>query len=744
MDQTLTAYAPPPNRTAERKQRDVKSESVSAEPGGHTLTLAVDNMHCGGCMRSVEQALNELPNVVSARANLSQRRVTINTNTLDDADAFVRVLEKAGFSASALSDALTRPDNDRLADLSRRLGVAAFATMNVMLLSVSVWSAADGDMNASVQSLFHWLSALIALPAIVYAGQPFFASSYAALRHGRVNMDVPISIGVILTAALSAYQTQIHGDHVYYDAAIMLLTFLLLGRLLDQYMRNKAANAASNFLKLRQTTVTVLDPNTGQTKLALADVQPGQKVLVAAGERVGVDGRVVDGTSDIDQSLITGESLPQFVSQGDTVFSGTLNLSGPLVVEVTAREEQSLLSEIATLLSNAEQQRGRYVQISDRAARLYAPLVHTLAVLTFIGWLLVGADWQVALPIAISVLIITCPCALALAVPAVQVAAAGRLLKSGIVIKSPDALERLADCDTVVYDKTGTLTLGSPSLKNQKDISDQQMLDAASLAVCSTHPYSKALVEAAQQRGLSVVPAQDVKEEPGFGLVADDGSSVRRLGAARQFDLHDVGERTSATVAYQEGAQPIVFFEFEDRLKPDVPGVLNILRDQGYRQEVLSGDDKRAVAASVQDLAISAWQAEKTPAEKVAYLARLKDEQKNVVMIGDGLNDAPSLAAAHASMSPTSAAHISQVATDVVFQDKKLSPIVLALSTAKFAKSLVLQNFALAIGYNLIFVPLAMLGWVTPLIAAIAMSLSSISVTANAMRVSFHQTEDAA
>ncbi len=743
MDQTVNSVLGTPETNAPPNAQPHTVAEGTSRSADQTLILAVDNMHCGGCMRTVERTLQEHSNVVSARANLSQRRVVITTTTPAEAEVFIDDLNKAGFSASALVDSRDAGQKDRLADLSRRLGVSAFATMNVMLLSVSVWSGTDGDMSAAVQSMFHWLSALIALPAIAYGGQPFFSSAFTAVKHGRVNMDVPISIGVLLTAALSLYQTYVHGDQVYFDAAIMLLTFLLLGRLLDQFVRSRAANAASNLLKLRQTAVTVVDPDGGQKKVSLADVEPGQHVFIAAGERISVDGHVINGQSDVDQSLITGESVPQLVTQNDAVFAGTMSLTGPLVIKVTAPEDQSLLCEIADLLANAEQQRGRYVDLADRAARYYAPLVHTFAAATFIGWWLSGMHWQEALPIAISVLIITCPCALALAVPAVQVAASGVLMKSGIILKRPDALERLADCDTVILDKTGTLTRGTPSLQNAEDYSNQQIADAASLALCSTHPYSRALVAEAQRRGITVSSAQDVIEEPGVGLTTGTGPQARRLGAPSLSSHLPSDQNATSTVVYQFGNATPTYFHFEDELRDDAATVLATLKTQGYSPEVLSGDRRSSVAEAVRTLPIERWHGEQTPAEKVSYLEKLKNQHKKVVMIGDGLNDAPSLGAAHASMSPASASHISQVAADIVFQGEKLAPVALTLSIAKQAKSLVMQNFALALGYNLIFVPLAILGWVTPLIAALAMSLSSVSVTLNALRIALYQPREA-
>jgi len=707
-----------------------------------TITLAVDNMHCGGCMRSVEQALGNLKDVLSARANFSQRRVIVRANSTIEPEDLITVLKGAGFQASLLDDFSDTTRDDLTTDLSQRLGVSAFAAMNIMLLSVSVWSGEGGDMDEATRAMFHWISAIIALPAIAYAGKPFFASALTALLNWRVNMDVPISLGVLLATGLSLYQTSTANEQVYFDAAIMLLTFLLLGRLLDQMMRKKASNAAQNLLKLRQPTVRIVTKQGQTQRVPVGTITEGMRVLVATGERIPVDGRVNEGESNIDQSIITGETLPQAVKKGDAVFAGAINLLQPLIVEVTAKEQQSLLCEIAELMATAQQQRGRYVQIADRAARAYAPLVHTLAAVTFLGWMIAGAGWQTALPIAISVLIITCPCAIALAVPAVQIAAAGRLLKRGVILKSADALERLAVADTFVFDKTGTLTHGSLSLQNGSAIDDATLAKAASLAMGSLHPYAKAVLMEASDRGLSVSPAKDIKETPGFGLKAGQGNNECRLGSPVWCGVEESSNSNSGNeVIFKMTNGEPVHFRFHDTIKGDAARLINRLYKSGYRIELLSGDREQAVGGIARAIGIINWSANVTPAQKVARLKKLQADGRHVVMVGDGLNDAPSLKAAHVSLSPASATHISQSAADFVFQGNKLSPVFFALETAKKAHALVLQNFALAIGYNIVFVPLAMVGIVTPLIAAIAMSLSSISVTANAIRLNTSKTE---
>ena len=432
-----------------------------------STTLAVANMHCGGCMRKVEAALMAMPGVASARVNLSTKRVTaVHDAAAVTAASLVDALGRAGFTAAELPEGVATGAQPADRELLKRIGVAGFAAANIMLLSVSVWSGAAGDMTPSVQALFHWLSALIALPAVAYAGQPFFRSAAQALSARRLNMDVPISLGVTLATAMSLYQTVRGSEQVYFDAAVTLLFFLLVGRFLDQRMRTRAAGAAANLMGLRGSAATVIEADGTTTRMGARLLAPGMRILTAAGERFAVDGRVVEGHGEVDESLITGETMPRAVAPGAFVYAGSINLSGTMVSEATATDDNTLLAEIARLMAAAEQARGRYVRLADRAARFYAPAVHILGLGTFLGWLAMGSGWEAALTAAIAVLIITCPCALALAVPAVQVAATSRLFGKGVLVKAPDGLERLAEIDTVVFDKTGTLTLGQPSLAN--------------------------------------------------------------------------------------------------------------------------------------------------------------------------------------------------------------------------------------------------------------------------------------
>jgi P-type Cu2+ transporter len=707
---------------------------VGPQTRSFVTQLAVPEMHCGGCMRKVEAALTAVPGVESARANLSARRVAIVADR-DVVESFLHALRGIGFNATVLAD--VAPDKDKRAhdvDLLKRLGVAGFAAANIMLLSVAVWSGHTGDMPLSMQTMFHWLSAMIALPAIAYAGQPFFVSARRALAMGRVNMDVPISLGVCLATAMSLFQTMRGSEQVYFDAAITLLFFLLIGRALDQFVRVRAVGAAENLLGLRSPTASLVRTDGTIERIATSAVIPGQRVRVAAGERIPVDGRIVAGSTSIDRSLITGESLPQQAVEGDVIHCGTINLTTPIDIVATAAAEDTLLADIARLMAVAEQARGRFVRLADRAARLYAPAVHVLGALTFAAWMYLGHSWEAALTAAIAVLIITCPCALALAVPAVQVVATSRLFRRGIVVKAPDALERLAEIDTIAFDKTGTLTFGTPSLVEADRIDGAVLAAAAALASHSRHPYSQAVSAAARTRQLALPSVLDASEVPGAGVQGVVDGVVARLGSAAF--CHVVGEPANAPAIWVRiGTRPPIALKMQDALRPDAADTLRALQASGYGIEIVSGDNHGAVEGVAGHLATHAWHAGMKPADKIKRIEALQAAGHKVLMVGDGLNDAPALAAGHASLSPASATDISQTAADAIFQGQHLAPIVDLLTVAKAAHRRALENFAIAIGYNVVFVPLAMAGRVTPLLAAIAMSASSIAVTLNALRI---------
>ena len=576
---------------------------------------------------------------------------------------------------------------------------------------------------------------MIALPAVAYAGQPFFRSAWRALKSGNVNMDVPICIGVILALGMSLVETFHHAEHAYFDAAIMLLTFLLVGRYLDQNMRRRTRAVAGNLAALKAETATKFIGADEISEVPVAAIRAGDLVLLRPGERCAVDGVVVEGRSEIDQSLITGETLYVPAEQGTAVYAGSLNISGTLRVRVSAAAEGTLLAEITRLLDNALQARSRYMRLADRASRLYAPVVHATAALTVLGWVLAGASWHDAIVTGIAVLIITCPCALGLAIPTVQTVASGAMFKSGVLLNAGDAIERLAEAEHVIFDKTGTLTLPELEVVNAADIPADVFALAGQLALSSHHPVAAAVAQAAKARS----PLMGAVEEPGQGVRAVvDGVEIR-LGrpafcGAEALAVQNANlDPEASVVAFRRGSDTFLF-SVRQGLRPDAAKIVAGLQRRGIKVEILSGDREAAVAAAAKALGIDEWRASVTPADKIARIEELKRAGVKVMMVGDGMNDAPSLAAAHVSMSPISAAHLSQATADLVFLGRPLAPVLAAVDYARKALHLMRQNLWLAVGYNVLAVPLAISGLVTPLIAAAAMSGSSILVMLNALR----------
>ncbi len=706
-----------------------------AAPALATLSLAVDDMHCGACLRSVERAALRVPGVDTARASLAAKRLTVTYDPKRASDvALIGALDRIGFEAAPVETAKQDRGDARQKYLLRRVAVAGFSAMNIMLISIAVWSGEGGDMDPALAQMFRWLSALIALPTVLYAGEPFFVSAFAALKGRRLNMDVPISLAIVLATGMSLYQTMQASDQVYFDAAVTLLFFLLVGRYLDEALRVRARGEAQNLLSLQNGIATVIGADGSQKKVAASALRPGDRLLVAIGERVAADGVVAGGTGDVDQSLITGETAPLCVDAGVPVYAGTLNLTRSLTIDVTASDDATLLAEISRLMLAAEQGKARYRVLADRAAQIYAPAVHGLGLATFVGWLLFGATWDTALTYAIAVLIITCPCALALAVPVVQIAAASRLFKRGVMVKVPDGLERIAEVDMVAFDKTGTLTLGEPQLLNADAISDDLLASAASLATGSKHPFSRALVAAAERRLGKIQAAAGIEETPGEGLARETPEGEERLGSAAWCGATSLDPQ-SGEVWYRQGETAPVCFRFADTLRPDARTTVETLKKRGLAVALLSGDRDAVVTRTAREVGIDNFYGQLKPGGKIEWLEARAREGHKVLMVGDGLNDAPALATAHASISPASAADISQRAADFIFQGKALSPVVEAIGTGRRARRMALQNFGVAVIYNIICVPLAMAGFVTPLIAAIVMSSSSILVTLNAARL---------
>ena len=692
-------------------------------------TLSLPTIHCAACISKIETGLNAHPDVISARVNLTLKRVQIETTPDTDAEALVAHVELLGYEAHELdAAALHTTATDKAGrELLMRLAVAGFASMNVMLLSVAVWSGASD----ATRDLFHWISAAITLPAIAFAGQPFFRNAWSALRVGRLNMDVPITLAILLALSTSLWETALSGHHAYFDAALTLTFFLLAGRYLDHRARAVARSAAEELSALEVPRATRLKGDT-EEEVALAELSIGDLILVRPGGRLPVDGIVTEGTSELDRSFLTGETLPVRVEAGQTVSAGEINLTGPLTVQANAVGSDTSLRRMADLVAIAESGRSRYTSLAERAAKLYAPGVHILSAAAFVGWYIATLDVRTALNIAAAVLIITCPCALGLAVPAVTTAASGRLFRKGMLIKHETALERLAEVDTIIFDKTGTLTTGAVELMNGDSIPTHNFALAMGLAQGSSHPLARAIVAEGKGRGITPAKLQSVQEVPGYGSRALWNGQDVRLGRAG-WAGGDAGDHTETFLS--NGDNPAIRFEFKDQLRPGAKEAVMALSEAGYQIHLLSGDSTSAVQSLAKEIGITHWVSQALPSDKADQVRSMAEEGRRVLMVGDGLNDTAALREAHVSISPASALDAARVASDIVLMGSDLTTISVACSTAHAATRRIRENFGIATIYNVVAVPLAIAGLATPLIAAAAMSTSSITVAFNALRL---------
>ena len=707
------------------------AQRVAAGAGVHEdIILSLPTIYCATCISDVERALHAHPGVKTARVNLTLRRVTVDAPGLS-AEDLIPVVEHTGYEAHELDPAaLSASRADRIGrDILMRIGVAGFAMMNIMILSVAVWSGAD----AATRDMFHWISGAIALPTVVFAGHPFFSSAWRALKAGRLGMDVPISLALILASAISVYETIHSGHHAYFDAAVMLCFFLLIGRYLDYRTRAVARSAAEELTALEVPRAFRVMPE-GDEPVPVAELVPGDLIRILPGARIPADGEIAQGTSEIDRSLLTGESVPVPAAPGAILSAGEVNLTGPLILRVTAAGRDSSLARLTALVAAAESARGHYTSLAERASRLYSPLVHLLAFSSFLGWYWTTGDLRHSVNVAAAVLIITCPCALGLAVPAVVTAASGRLFRRGMLIKDGTALERLADVDCVVFDKTGTLTMGVPQIVSIEAIPAGMRPVALALAQGSSHPLSKALTQALRDAGATTVELEDLREVPGYGISGRWQGHEVRLGRADWLGAdHGAGRISASWLSLGEGAP--IRLEFTDRLRPGAESCVRELLASGRRVVLLSGDAAPVVEELAQRLGLAEWHAGVTPTEKAATVRELRAAGAHVLMVGDGLNDTAALAEAHVSISPASALDAARVASDIVLMGNDLSPVAEALETARGARSRIKENFAISVLYNIVAVPFAIAGLATPLMAALAMSLSSICVTLNALRL---------
>jgi len=755
------------------QQIDIGEFVIETSENSFSTNLMIEGLHCAACVWLIENVLRKQSSVKKARINMSTKRLYLEwSGTKNIGNDLVKLIFNLGYRLIPFDAEFLKAQEQKYdSKILKALAVAGFAAGNVMLTSVALWSNNSLEMGEATRNLLYWVSALIALPAIIYSGRIFVISAFNSIKAKRMNMDVPIAVAIFLASIISIFEAATKGEHAYFDSVIMLIFFLLIGRYLDFSARRKAFSITGDLIMLSGISATIIEGEKHRI-IASKNLQKDMILNVAMGEKIAADGIVIqvpkENTGEIDTSVITGESNPKKCKVGDEVFAGMVNLGAALQVRITKAKGETLLAKIVAMVENIETSKNHYTKLADIVAQYYTPIVHLLSFATFLAWCFIfQIGWHQSLLNAAAVLIITCPCALALAIPVVQIVAAGRLLKQGILIKNGEALEKLNKVDTIIFDKTGTLTIGKPKLvkiehliwqgnnwlEEPFDLNHQKLPHraisenlplklAVSMAARSQHILSKALFESFSENLLDL----KVQEISGMGLITSYNGEEAKLGNIRF--CNKIANFVTAFVTAQESAKqhqenlPQIYFEyqnqiliftFQDQLKIDARETINKLHK--YNIILLSGDKQSVVRKTAEELGIKEYYFEKTPDQKLEILQKLKTAGKNILMAGDGINDAPSLMLADVSISPSSASDISKNIADIIFQGEKLQPILEIIQIAKKSNQIIKQNLAFALLYNVIAIPFAVMGYVVPLIAALAMSSSSVFVVVNALRI---------
>jgi Cu2+-exporting ATPase len=709
-----------------------KTEGISTNPFKHDLFLHVPQIHCSGCISTIEKGLEKLDGIISSRVHYGLKRVMVTATQEITHDHLVLRLKDLGFTSEPLDMTVHNMQriNERSKNLLLRLAVSGFACMNVMLMSIAIWSGAED----TTRQLFYWLSALIALPSLAFSSQPFFINAFSSLKKLKLNMDVPISLAIFLSSVISLYEIILDGKHAYFDAALTLTFFLLCGRYLECLTRKKSQSAAQQLSKM--LSHKALKYISGNVHLVnVFELKVGDRVKVSSGSIIPTDGIVINGESETDRSIISGENIPFSVRSGDKVYAGEFNINGSLDIKVTNSQDDTYLQRIVNQVSISEAERNKYTSLSDKAAEIYAPGVHILALSAFIFWILFTLDFRYSLNISIAVLIITCPCALGLAVPTVIASTSGKLFKKGILVKTSTALERLTEVDTIIFDKTGTLTTGKLKSINVSEIPKNILSLAASISSYSLHPLAKEITRVAKSKGVKFKTLDKVNELPGKGLEAFYEGKKLCLGKKDWVCPNEKSlANNSIATFFKIDNQKVWEFKFLEEIRDGVPQMLKKLQNLNLDTVVLSGDNVSSTNKLAKSIGIKKVRGGVSPNYKMRYIKYLNSRGHKVLMVGDGLNDTAALSRAHVSICPSTALDAAKASVDIIILNGKISLIPTLLKIAHTSKTRIIQNFLIAGIYNLIAVPIATLGFVTPLIAALAMSSSSIAVSLNALR----------
>lgn len=726
-----------------------------------TINLAIPAITCGACVWLIESLLKKQEQVINARVNLTQRILELTwQGDFVIGKKLINLINNIGYKALPIEEEYLREVEEKFDNqIFKALAVAGFGVGNIMLFSFALWFDGNNEISGITRQFLYILSSIIALPVIIYSGRIFFTSAYKSTIKGFPNMDLAISIAIILATIVSIVQTYRIGSDVYFDSVVMLIFFLLIGRYLDYKARKKIFNITSEF-SLLQTTIGKVEIDGKIVLIPSKKLKKDMVLLVATGEKIACDGEVIEGEAVVNNSLISGEIIPVNIKIGQEVFGGSINMGDPIKVRISKNINDSLLSKIIELIAKIEFKKNTYIRIADNFSKYYTPAVHLIAFLTFIYWFFYGNNlWDLALMKATAVLIITCPCALALAIPIAQSLAVANFVKKGIIIKNGEVLEKLEKIDYVVFDKTGTITVGEPILIGIYNIVDNQYKEislddishhnnfaiAYNIAKFSSHPIAKSITKSLDKYVINKNYELKTSAIQGSGISGNIDGKEYRIGNKEyckinfEFDKINIlfDEFESELSCFFRGENCQYLFIFKDKIKKNCRELIDFLLAENKKIILLSGDKKQEVERIAKITRINQFYWQKNPIEKAEIIQKLKDEGNKILMIGDGLNDAPSLALADISLSFSKAVDLSQNIADILIEGDNLSAAIYLIKFAKKTFKIMKQNLAIALIYNIFAVPFAIAGYIVPLFAAIAMSSSSLLVTINSLKLNF-------
>ncbi|WP_460093830.1 heavy metal translocating P-type ATPase [Pseudomonas sp. S2_B03] len=717
---------------------DVQQPFVRHEGDLAETTLLMEGISCAACGWLIEKHLRTLPAVAEARLNLSNHRLHVRWADaqlpLSQILAELRHIGYAAhpYQADRASEQLA--SENRLA--LRQLGVAGLLWFQAMMATMATWPEFNIDLSPELHTILRWVALFLTTPIVFYSCAPFFKGAMRDLRTRHLTMDVSVSLA-IGSAYIAGIWTSITGvGELYFDAVGMFALFLLAGRYLERRARERTAAATAQLVNLLPASCLRLDANGQSERILLSELQVGERILVQPGSILPADGKIIDGQSSIDESLLTGEYLPQPRTLGDAVTAGTLNVEGALTVQVQALGQDTRLSAIVRLLDRAQAEKPRLAEIADRAAQWF--LLLSLIAAAVIGVLWWQLDSSRAFWIVLAMLVATCPCALSLATPTALTAATGTLHKLGLLLTRGHVLEGLNQIDTVIFDKTGTLTEGRLVLRSIRPLgaldSEQCLSLAAALENRSEHPIARAF-------GRAPLAAEDVHSTPGLGLEGVVGEQRLRIGQApfacalSGAALPSMPDEAGQWLLLADTQGPLAWFVLDDRLRDDAPALLAACKARGWRTLLLSGDSSPMVASVAAELGIDEARGGLRPDDKLQVLQQLHREGRKVLMLGDGVNDVPVLAAADISVAMGSATDLAKTSADAVLLSNRLDALVQAFTLARRTRRVIIENLLWAALYNGLMLPFAALGWITPVWAAVGMSISSLTVVLNALRL---------